>query len=243
MFADIAFRYRSSRPWVIDGLTWEVPQGRTVLLGPNGAGKTTLLSIGADSLRPGRGERRLDDLDPRRRRDRGAYRASVGWMPQQVSPIAGLTCQEQVAYMGWLKGMGRDAAWHASRAALERVALSDQRGRSTSELSGGQLRRVGLAQVLVHDPRVLLLDEPTTALDPAQRANFRELIDSLPPSMPIVVSTHQVDDLSELFATVAIIDDGAIRWQGDVASFLSLGPPESARPAEAAYASIVPREA
>ena len=130
----------------------------------------------------------------------------------------------------------------AAGPALESVGLADLVDRSTSELSGGQLRRVGLAQTLVHDAQVILLDEPTVGLDPAQRARFRGVLAALPESPVVVVSTHQVDDLSELYATVVVIHAGRLLFEGSVSTFMSLAPPGSNRPAEAAYLSIVSGE-
>ena len=214
-----------------------------MLLGPNGAGKSTLLSLGADALAPARGRVVLSDLDPARLPDRARYRRAVGWMAQQVRAVPGLTAQEQVSYAGWLKGLGRGRAWSAAAEGLERVGLAELAARKASTLSGGQLRRVGLAQVLVHGPEVLLLDEPTVGLDPAQRARFREILSALPPERPVVVSTHQVDDLSELFDTVVVIESGVIRFEGSVSAFLGLTPADvSGRRAEAAYAQVVSGE-
>lgn len=245
-FTQLRFKYWRARQPVFDDFSWEVPAGKTVLLGPNGAGKSTLLALGADALRPGRGVIQLDRLTPAqngRRISRAAYRRAVGWMPQQIRAVPGLTVQEQVAYAGWLKGLPRNQAWSAAATALDRVGLADQVGNKTATLSGGQLRRVGLAQVLVHNPDILLLDEPTAGLDPAQRARFRELLVALPPDRPVVVSTHQVDDLSELFDTVVVLDQGLVRFSGSVAAFMDLAPPTSAeRRAEVAYACIVPEK-
>jgi ABC-type multidrug transport system, ATPase component len=242
-FTQIHFRYRRSRRPIFDDFSWEVPAGRTVLLGPNGAGKSTLLALGADALRPHRGAVRLPSLahtQNRRRGSRAAYRRAVGWMPQQIRPVPGLTIHEQVAYAGWLKGLPRSQAWSAAATALEQVALIELAGRKTATLSGGQLRRVGLAQVLIHDPQIILLDEPTAGLDPAQRSRFRELLVALPPDRPVVVSTHQVDDLSDLFDTVVVLDHGHVRFSGSVAAFMDLATPSAGeRRAEAAYAQIV----
>lgn len=242
-FEHAGFRYRKAPRPVLDDFSWQVPAGRTVLLGPNGAGKSTLLALGADALRPTRGRIRFGILDPARRADRAAYRRAVGWMPQHVRALPGLTAQEQVAYAAWLKGLGKRQAWAGAAAALAGVGLTELAGRKTSTLSGGQLRRVGLAQVLAHAADVLLLDEPTVGLDPAQRARFRELLAALPPECPVVVSTHQVDDLTELFATVVVLADGAIRFAGPVATFMGLAPPSvTERRGEAAYARIISGE-
>jgi ABC-2 type transport system ATP-binding protein len=117
---------------VFEDFSWEVPSGRTVLLGPNGAGKTTLLGLGASALMPAAGSVRMGTASSGERRQRAAFRRAVGWMPQQVRAIAGLSCREQVAYAGWLKGLGRRAAWEAAGTALERVDLVAEAGRRTS---------------------------------------------------------------------------------------------------------------
>jgi ABC-2 type transport system ATP-binding protein len=173
------------------------------------------------------------------RRERAAFRRAVGWMPQQVRPIAGLTCREQVAYAGWLKGLDRRAAWEAAGEALERVDLAAEAGRRTSQLSGGQQRRVGLAQALVHKADVLLLDEPTAGLDPNQRARFRDVLREISRDVPVLVSTHQVDDLTDLFDTVVVMDHGHLPFSGTPDAFMALAPAGSAHPAEAAYGTLV----
>lgn len=242
-FEDVTYTYGRRQQPVLSAFSWAMPSGKTVLLGPNGAGKSTLLGLGADAHRPTRGRVRIGALTSSRCRDRSAFRRAVGWMPQHIRAVPGLTAREQVAYAGWLKGLGQRHAWSAAAAALDRVGLMELAHRKVSTLSGGQLRRVGLAQLLVHDAQVLLLDEPTAGLDPAQRSRFRELVAALPPERPVIVSTHQVDDLSELFDTVVILDGGRIRFAGTVAAFLDLAPNSAAgRQAEAAYACVVGRD-
>jgi ABC-2 type transport system ATP-binding protein len=237
-FDGITHRYRRGGPAVLDGFTWHIPRGRSVLLGPNGAGKTTMLAIGADAISPSHGRVKFGQLDPARRGDRAAYRRSVAWKPQQPRAIPGLTCREQVAYIGWLKGLSRADAWSRSLTALETVDLADRADATVAHLSGGQLRRIGLAQCLIHDARALLLDEPTAGLDPEQRARFRDVLTALP-DVPVLVATHQVDDLADLFDSVAVIDAGKIIWQGTPAAFIALAPPGSKYPGEEAFRSLL----
>ena len=245
-FEHVSFRYRSTfrgppATSVVEDFTWALPPGRTVLLGPNGAGKTTLLSLAATSLRPEAGEIRLDGLSSDR--DRKALRGSIGLMPQGVQPVPGFTAREQVAYAAWLRGVDTGTAASAALVALDRVGLRTEADRLVTSLSGGQQRRIGLAQVLVRPARVLLLDEPTAGLDPAQRSRFRDLLAELPADVPVLVSSHQVDDLTELFDTVVVLDRGLVRYQGSPAEFLGLAPHGSSRPAEAAYMTLLGTEA
>ena len=253
-FNDIGFWYprgnpiQASPPPIFDAFSWRAPDGSTVILGPNGAGKTTLLSLGATALRPARGtvtlERRDSStrLDTAKRRDLADFRRAVGWMPQQTRVIPGLTAREQIAYAGWLKGMPRRVAWTDAVGALERVGLSKEADRLTSQLSGGQQRRVGLAQLLVHKADLVLLDEPTAGLDPDQRRRFRGLMRGIAQEVPVVVSTHQVDDLTELFDTAVVLDHGRIKFQGSVGEFMALAPSGTAHPAEAAYGTLISAE-
>ena len=189
--------------------------------------------------RPLRGRVIYDELNPRRRTSRPLYRRTIGWMPQQIRPIPGLTVQEQVSYAAWLKGLGSDAAWKAAAKSLTWTGLENLANHKATELSGGQLRRVGLAQVLAHDAQVLLLDEPTAGLDPSQRARFRALLASLPPDKCVVVSTHQIDDLSELFDRVVILETGTIQYAGSIDEFMDFAPNAEIHAAEAAYARII----
>ncbi|MEW5991249.1 MAG: ATP-binding cassette domain-containing protein [Chloroflexota bacterium] len=224
---------------MFEDLTWRLTPGRTVLLGPNGAGKTTLLALAATALTPERGTIEVDGLAANRRRDRAKIRRCVGWMPQHAYAIPGLTSREQVAYSGWLKGLSRSDAWTGAAVALDRVGLTAERDRLASELSGGQRHRVGLAQLLVQDAEVLLLDEPTAGLDPAQRSSFRTLIHEVGEGRSLLASTHQVDDLDDLFDTAVVMDHGRMLFHGPVTAFLGLAPRGAAYRGESAYATLV----
>ncbi|MFD9566140.1 ATP-binding cassette domain-containing protein [Streptomyces sp. NPDC059994] len=228
---------------VLDGLSLAFTAGNTVLLGPNGAGKSTLLGIAASALTPRKGYVVLNGLRPDSSATRRRYRRRVGWLPQQVRPVAGLKLREQVAYAGWLKGMSRRTAWDDAMPALQRVGLGELSMRSSRELSGGQLRRLGIAQTLVHGAKVVLMDEPTAGLDPHQRGVFRDLLGELSASTSFIVSTHQTEDLAESFDSVVVLDHGIVRFQGTVADFLETAPAQAApgRLAEAAYNQLTQR--
>jgi ABC-type multidrug transport system, ATPase component len=242
LFDRLTFGYRRGRA-VLKDFTWEVPPGRTVLLGPNGAGKSTLLAIGADAEQPWSGTVLIDGLTPRRFHPaRGRYRRLVGWMPQHIRVVPGMTGREQVAYAGWLKGLSRREAWDAAGTAMAMVGLSHLEDQRASTYSGGQQRRLGLAQAIVHRPRVLLLDEPTVGLDPAQRQRFRAIMQAASdqPGLRVIASTHQVDDLSDLYDTVAVLHAGTLRFAGSTADFLATGSgKDQARAVEAAYARLI----
>ncbi|MFI5619643.1 ATP-binding cassette domain-containing protein [Streptomyces sp. NPDC051567] len=121
LFDEITFRYGRRTP-VFSGFTLTVSAPATVLLGPNGAGESTLMALAASRLTPTAGTLSFNRLRPGGRKQ-AAYRKSVAWIPQQITPVPGLTVREQVAYAGWLKGMRRGAAWEASGTAIERVGL------------------------------------------------------------------------------------------------------------------------
>ncbi|MBO8199329.1 ATP-binding cassette domain-containing protein [Streptomyces smyrnaeus] len=224
-----------ARP-VLDNLDYTLPDGLTVLLGPNGAGKTTLLRLAAGVTQPRHGSVELDGTDSRRK----AFRAAVAWMPQQITAMTGLTAREQVAYTGWLKGMSKRDAWDAAARALARVDLTDRAATKTKQLSGGQLRRVGVASALVHNARVLLLDEPTAGMDPQQRRVFRDVLAALTDDVRVLLSTHDIADLAEESQHVTVLHSGHITYTGSTAGFLAHAPADAApgRVAEAAYTAL-----
>lgn len=168
----------------------------------------------------------------------------MAWIPQQITPVPGLTVREQVAYAGWLKGMPKDLAWKASEDALRRVDLTRLAERKSHQVSGGQLRRMGIAGALTHRSELILMDEPTAGLDPTQRVVFRELVDDLAGSVQVIVSTHQTEDLADLYTHVAVLAHGKICFQGSPADFHALAPASTRgrEQAEAAYVMLVGRE-
>ncbi|WP_282702405.1 ATP-binding cassette domain-containing protein [Streptomyces sp. CC219B] len=232
----VTFAYGRNTP-VLNSLTYTVPEGFTVLLGPNGAGKSTLLKLACGFSQPRTGTVRMGRMSSRD----AAFRMKVAWMPQSITAMTGLTAREQVAYTGWLKGLPKRQAWDAASTALSRVQMADRANVRVSKLSGGQLRRVGVASALVHDAHTLLLDEPTAGMDPAQRRVFRDLIVRLADDeVRVLMSTHDVGDLAEEADHVTVLTQGRINFDGSTAEFLGhapLGTPE-ARQAEAAYTEL-----
>ncbi|GAA2303396.1 ABC transporter ATP-binding protein [Nonomuraea roseoviolacea subsp. roseoviolacea] len=220
-FQGCAFGHRRGSR-VFTRLDLDVPAGRTALIGPNGCGKSTLLGLAASALRPGAGRVSYEGLDPFRRGNLARYRALVGWMPQGIRPLPGLTAREQVGYAGWLKGMSRADAWRRSLEALEAVKLGPLADTRCSELSGGQLRRVGLAQTLVHDAEVVLLDEPTAGLDPEQREKFRGIVARIGERGHLIVATHDTADLARTYDSVVLLGRDRVRYAGPVAGLGAL---------------------
>lgn len=242
--SNCSFGY-SQHTTVLEDLSLTFAPGATVLLGPNGAGKSTLLGLLASIYRPVRGSVELRGIGrTTERRSLRSYRRAVAWLPQHAGIFGGLTVREHVAYSGWLKGMNRRDAWSRALGALETMALEDFASRPATKLSGGQARRMQLAGALVHEARVILLDEPTAGLDPLQQARFGELIQTLPDHTITIVATHDVDDLSDSFDRVVVIDDGTIRFEGTVQGFIATAPQnvEEHRRGFVAYSQIVAPE-
>lgn len=229
----VSFSYRRSIS-IFDDVSFSFPRGKTVLLGRNGAGKSTLMSLLVGALKPTSGQAVVDDSASRREQLR-----RLGFMPQAVVATPGLTAQQQVAYYGWLRGMNRREARDSAAAMLERVGLSPELAqRSARHLSGGQLRRVGLACALVHRPAIAILDEPTAGLDPVQRKRFRALLAGVSGGADLLVSTHQVDDVVDIYDNVVVLDQGRFLWSGAASEFAELDPNGDGN-VESAFLSLV----
>ena len=198
---------------VVDGMHLAVARGEVLgLLGVNGAGKSTTLRMMAGVLAPDAGSVRLEgaDLyeDPRRARQ------AIGYLPE-VPPLHGeLTTQEFLAFCARLHGVSRAGVAAAVARAIERCGLGDARRRLLGTLSKGLRQRVGLAQAIVHEPALIVLDEPASGLDPVQAANLRGLVRSLGRSHAIVLSTHVLADVPACCDRVAIVHQGQLRHAG-----------------------------
>ncbi|AZI57182.1 ATP-binding cassette domain-containing protein [Nakamurella antarctica] len=242
-FENVTFGYRRRSP-VLAGVSVDLGPGVTVLLGPNGAGKSTLLSLGSGAVCPRSGKIKVGTLDSTVRGDRARFRAKVGWVPQQLDVIPSFTVREQTALAAWLKGATRSESWVEAEAAIAKVGLTAKLNRKASSLSGGQLRRMGIAEGLAHRAEVLLLDEPTAGLDAAQRSVFRELILNLRESSTIVIATHQTEDLAVLADRVIVMENGRFVFDDISTKFLSLAGADAgnANAAELAYRTLTEAE-
>jgi ABC-type multidrug transport system ATPase subunit len=198
----------------VDGVSIELGPGVFGLLGPNGAGKTSLLRMLATVLPPSSGEVRLLDRDPRRPAARREIRRRLGYLPQNLGYYPSFTVAEFIEYFALLKEMPSSAVPKAVAVAVERVDLGARAKAKLRTLSGGMLRRVGIAQAIVNDPDLLLLDEPTAGLDPEQRMQFRALLRSLGETATVIVSTHLVEDVGAACSEVALMSSGKVVFRG-----------------------------
>ena len=206
------------RTRALDGVTLNLGGGVTGLLGPNGAGKTTLQRILATVLAPDAGSVRLLGLDPDKPRQRLSIRRRLGYMPQEPGFHRGFTAFEFVDYVAILKEMTDRRARHREvRRALDLAGLGGVARKRIRALSGGMRRRVALAQALLGDPDLLILDEPTAGLDPEQRMRFREMLSRLGEERTVLMSTHQTEDVAALCQRVVVLHRGAILVDGSPA--------------------------
>jgi ABC-2 type transport system ATP-binding protein len=196
-------------------LDLELGPGITGLLGPNGAGKTTLIRILATLLPPSAGQVGVNGWWTSDLRDRVEIRRRLGYLPQDLGLYPRFTVFEFVDYLALLKELDDPAERHRRvRAALAAVELEDLARRKIRTLSGGMRRRVGIAQAIVADPLLLLLDEPTTGLDPEQRMRFRQLIAGIGEQRTVVLSTHLVEDVAAVCTQVVVLWQGRVRFHG-----------------------------
>lgn len=191
----------------VQNLSLEVYQGEVLgFLGPNGAGKTTSINMMCGLLRPDSGQVRLNG---RPLRD-GEARTQVGVCPQQVVLWERLTCLEQLQFIGQMYGLSASLARQRGRQLLDEMDLVEKRDQQARLLSGGMQRRLNLAMALVHDPQIVILDEPEAGLDPQSRVRVREYIRSLARHKTVILTTHNMDEADRLADRVAIIDHGRL---------------------------------
>ncbi len=198
-------RYRGGT-WGLRGVDLELGPGVVGLLGPNGAGKSTLLRLLATISRPTEGRVLWNGEDIVARPE--PLRRVLGYLPQDFGVYPNLTAREFLAYLAAAKGLARAAARQRIEALLELVALRDDAGRPLGGFSGGMRQRVGIAQALLADPQLLVVDEPTTGLDPEERVRFRNLLSDLSGERIVILSTHIVPDVESVATDLVAIDHG-----------------------------------
>jgi ABC-2 type transport system ATP-binding protein len=232
---------RFGRTWAVAGVELRTGPGVLGLLGPNGAGKTSLLRMMATVIPPTSGTLRLLGRDPGAYGPRREIRRRLGYLPQNLGYYPGFTVAEFVEYFALLKEMPPPQVPAAVASVIEQVGLADKARAKLRTLSGGMLRRAGIAQAIVNGPELLLLDEPTAGLDPEQRVQFRTLLRDLGQRATVVVSTHLVEDVGAACTQVALMDQGRIVFHGSPAELTARGEGHTTgdAPLERGYSAVL----
>lgn len=198
----------------LKNINLEFTNGVYGLLAPNGAGKTTLIKMMVTLISPTKGEilyegKNIFHLDEE-------YRGLLGYLPQEFGYYKNYSPKQYLSYLAALKGMGKREASHRIGELLEKVALKDVENKKMKKFSGGMIQRVGIAQALLNDPKVLVLDEPTAGLDPKERARFRHLLSELARDRLVIISTHIVSDIESIANEVIMIKNQQILYKASV---------------------------
>lgn len=198
------------------GISLDIPAGMFGLVGPNGAGKSTFMKILATLLDPDSGSATLDGLDLIGQKDE--TRRLLGYLPQEFGVYPKMSAVDMLNHLAVMKGiMNRGERKEIVEALLHQTNLWDVRKKALGGYSGGMKQRFGIAQALLANPKLIIVDEPTAGLDPAERNRFLNLLSAIGRNVVVILSTHIVDDVSELCSRMAIISSGELILQGEPA--------------------------
>lgn len=203
---DLTKQYTKKAPPALQEFSYSFADGVYGLLGPNGAGKSTLINLIVGNLSPNKGEilyegKHTTELG-------SSYRSIIGYMPQQQQLYEGFTVKRFLFYFAALKGLDKAEAGERIRSLLEVVGLTDAAGKRLGALSGGMKQRVLIAQALLNDPKILILDEPTAGLDPKERMNIRNFIYSIAQDKTILLATHVISDIELIARELIFLKEG-----------------------------------
>ena len=193
-----------------DRITLKLGVGVTGLLGANGAGKTTLMRMICGILKPTSGSISFDGTDV----SEELYRDALGYLPQNFGYYPSFTGRDFLLYIAVLKGLDKKTAKRKSAELLKSVNLEEAADKKIRTYSGGMKQRLGIAQALLNDPRIIVLDEPTAGLDPKERVRFRNMIAELGKESVVLLSTHIVSDVEHIADRILMMRDGQIIWDG-----------------------------
>ncbi len=202
------------RKRAVDCMNVTLSHGVYGLLGANGAGKTTLMRMICDVLNPSEGEILMDGHNIREYGDN--YRSLLGYLPQDFGYYRDFTAKEFMHYIAALKGLSDKKARYVTKELLEIVSLSDVADKKIRTFSGGMKQRLGIAQAVINNPKILVLDEPTAGLDPKERVRFRNLIADFSKDKIVILSTHIVSDVEYIADTILMMKSGKLLLRGPV---------------------------
>lgn len=217
---DLTKNYRGNVQ-ALKGVDLTIESGMFGLLGPNGAGKTTLMRLLAGILYPSSGSIRVGTYDGTTEKGRTEIKRMLGYLPQDLGMYPDLSAREFLDYVAILKGLNQRQQRKARvDELLEMVALSDVAQRKLKTFSGGMKRRVGIAQALLNNPQLLIVDEPTAGLDPEERIRFRNLLSDLGSNRTVLLSTHIVEDIAQTCHNLAVMRSGELIFHGTTADLI-----------------------
>lgn len=206
----------------VDHISYAMSSGVYGLLGVNGAGKTTLMRMLCTLIQPTGGSITWDGKDIFQMD--GAYRKLLGYLPQDFGFYPDFTVSDYLLYIASIKGLRPTVAKRRSDALLKQVGMAKAKDKKMKALSGGMKRRVGIAQAMLNDPKILILDEPTAGLDPNERIRFRNLISELAAERLVLLSTHIVSDVEYIANEILLMKDGKIQASGTPGQLLAAMP-------------------
>ena len=205
--------------WAVREFSAEMTGGVYGLLGPNGSGKSTLMRMVASILKPTSGRILFDDRDISTLNE--SYRDLLGYLPQEFGLYQNFTAERFLDYFAKLKGLDKNEAKEKIAEVLALVNLTENKKQKTKTFSGGMKRRLGIAQALLNDPKILVIDEPTASLDPKERIHFRNLISNISRDRIVILSTHIVSDIEFIAKEIFIMDQGVLKERSDLAGLLN----------------------
>ena len=204
---------------VLNNISLTIPNGNFGLLGPNGAGKTTLMKILATLINMDEGSISFDGINWNNKNE---VKEIIGYLPQEFSLYKDVTLYDVLYYIGNLKGLKKAELSAEVQRVLSITKLENEKTKKIKQLSGGMLRRAGIAQALLGKPKILIIDEPTVGLDPERRIEFRNLINELADDITLVISTHIVEDIESTCNNICILDNGNVIFVGTINELKSL---------------------
>lgn len=201
----------------LNSLDLVIPNGMFGILGRNGSGKSTLMNIIATILRPSKGTVTINGIEIKNSQK---IRQMIGYLPQDFDFYPNMKVSEVLYYLGFLSKINQKDFDKYVDLILRKVNLIDYKNKKVKSLSGGMKKRLGIAQAILHDPNVIIVDEPTAGLDPEERVRLRNLLSDLAENKIVIISTHIVSDIESTCNRIAILDKGSLVYKGDIPSLI-----------------------
>ncbi|GAE29605.1 ABC transporter ATP-binding protein [Halalkalibacter hemicellulosilyticus] len=217
VFDNVAKKFKDT--WAVEPFSAELTEGIYALLGPNGSGKTTLMRMIAHILKPTSGRILLDGKDISLLDEK--YRDLLGYLPQDFGMYPHFTAERFLNYFASLKGLDKQETKEKVTEVLKLVNLEESRKKKVRTFSGGMKRRLGIAQALLNDPRIVVVDEPTAGLDPKERIRFRNLLSDISHERIVLLSTHIVSDIEYIANEIFIMEKGSLKQRSNVDGLLA----------------------